>query len=198
MFRMKKAICALMAVLMLLAMGLSSGCSTPEYAATIDGEKYTTGEYLAFLYNTYYEVMQQNYSNFYYAGYQGKDYWTDVPLTYGEGEDAKEMDLASYIIQKTQDDMVYLKAVDNMLKANNLPYDSEQLKKMEKSLKNLKNDQFLAYGFNNASYKKSIYAQGLAEYSLFYGLYDNNRPRAMTEEQIREGISRIKKVMSQL
>lgn len=49
-----------------------SGCSTPEIAMTVDGTEYSTGVYLAYLYNTYFSLFYQGSYPLYYYTYQGK------------------------------------------------------------------------------------------------------------------------------
>ena len=47
MSKLKKAACAALSAVMLFTAVLLSGCSTPKVAMTVDGQEYTTGEYLA-------------------------------------------------------------------------------------------------------------------------------------------------------
>ena len=181
----KKILCALLACVTVAAALCTAGCSTPKIAATIDGQEYSTGEYLAYLYSAYASVYQQYYYTFYYYSYSNVDYWTDLPLSYGDGDDARSVNLSEYIQLTAQDNMVYIKALENKLKEYNLSYDETKKAELENNLKDLKNDQYISYGFNNENYKKMVYPSSLAEYSLFYGLYDHNGPRAMSEQEIR-------------
>ena len=87
--RIKQAACAALASAVLL-----SGCSTPAVAATVDGKEYSTGVYLAYLYMIYQETFT-NY-NLYMYQYYGMDPWSQT-LSYGEGDDAKDMSVEDYI-----------------------------------------------------------------------------------------------------
>lgn len=177
--RWKRAIAALVAILMMVIS--LAGCSTPAVAMTVDGREYATGEYLAYLYNSYYTYYQNSYMMQYYA-YYGQDYWSAIKEVYGD--DKVEMSLEDYLIQITKDEIIYQKALENKMKEFNIGYDEEKLKEFNETAKSIKNNSMLALGINDEHYLSMIKAVSLNEYSLFYNLYDNGGPRAMTEEEI--------------
>lgn len=59
MLKLKRLACAALAAVMLTSAVSLSGCSTPEIAMTVDGTEYSTGVYLAYLYNTYFSLFYQ-------------------------------------------------------------------------------------------------------------------------------------------
>ena len=178
----KKTVAAVLVSVMLLGL-LLTGCSTPKNAAVIDGKTYSTGEYLAYMYNAYQTVFTQN--NLYYAAYYGQDPWTQK-LTYGEGDNAKEMSVEDYIKQFTKDSMIRQKAIANKLKEYGFEYDEEDYKTYEENMAKVTDSSFLPLGFNKKSYNEMYKALSLNENTLFYGIYDNKGPKAMSEAEIRK------------
>ena len=92
MLKLKKVAGAVLAAAVLGSTLLFAGCSTPKDAMTVDGKTYSTGEYLAYMYNVYYSMAQQMQM---YAMY-GMDPWAQE-LTYGEGDDAVKLSTSEYI-----------------------------------------------------------------------------------------------------
>lgn len=180
MLKLKKAVSVAMAAAVLGGTLLFAGCSTPKDAMTVDGRTYSTGEYLAYMYNVYYSMAQQMQM---YAMY-GMDPWAQE-LTYGEGDDEVKLSTSEYIKKVAQDSIIRQKALENMMAEKGIEWDEEKLNELNESLEDLKNDAFIALGFNNESYISMLKATSLNEYSLFYGLYDNGGERAMSEEEIR-------------
>ena len=176
--RIKQAACAALASAVLL-----SGCSTPAVAATVDGKEYSTGVYLAYLYMIYQETFT-NY-NLYMYQYYGMDPWSQT-LSYGEGDDAKDMSVEDYIVQVTKDTIIRQKALENKLAEYGLEPDPEEAAEIEKQIAQVKNDDIIKLGFNKESYGEMLRAYSLNERALFYGLYDKGGERAMSEESIRE------------
>ena len=178
----KKTVAAVLASVMLLGL-LLTGCSTPKNAAVIDGVTYSTGEYLAYMYNAYQTVFTQN--NLYYAAYYGQDPWAQK-LKYGEGDDAKDMSVEEYIKQFTKDSMIRQKAIANKLDEYGFKYDEEDFKTYEENMAKVTDSSFLPLGFNKKSYQEMYKALSLNENTLFYGIYDNKGPKAMSEAEIRK------------
>ena len=176
--RIKQAACAALASAVLL-----SGCSTPAVAATVDGKPYSTGVYLAYLYQMYVQTFESNYT-LYMLQYYGQDPW-DQTMTYGEGDDAQELSLEDYIIQITKDTIIRQKALENKIAEYGLTPDEEAAQDIESQLAQVSNDDILQMGFNKESYAEMLRAYGLNEQTLFYGLYDNGGERAMSDEEIR-------------
>ena len=96
----KRIACAAVAACFAFSLTLT-GCSTPEYAMTVDGRQYTTGEYLAYLYNVYY-TMAQNMAM--YQAY-GMDPWAQT-VPYGEGDAAEYISTAEFIKRTAQDSII--------------------------------------------------------------------------------------------
>ena len=174
--RIKQTACAALASAVLL-----SGCSTPAVAATVDGKEYSTGVYLAYLYQIYTET----YSNYLYMyAYYGMDPWEQT-IPYGEGDDEQELPAEDYIIQLTKDTIVRQKALENKIAEYGLEPDPDELADVESQLAQVSGDDIIKLGFNKESYGKMLRAYALNERTLFYGLYDNGGERAMSEEDIR-------------
>ena len=112
MLKLKRLACAALAAVMLTSAVSLSGCSTPEIAMTVDGTEYSTGVYLAYLYNTYFSLFYQGSYPLYYYTYQGKDPWAQK-LPYGD--DKTEMSVSDYIKLTTQDTIIRQKALENKL-----------------------------------------------------------------------------------
>ena len=180
MLKLKRAAGTVLAAVVLGSALLFAGCSTPKDAMTVDGRTYSTGEYLAYLYNVYYSMASQMQM---YAMY-GMDPWAQK-LPYGEGDDEVELSTAEYIKKVAQDSIIRQKALENMMNEKGIEWDEEKLQELNDNLADLKSDAFIALGFNNKSYIDMLKATTLNEYSLFYGLYDNGGERAMSEDEIR-------------
>lgn len=182
----KRMLCAVVAMVMLLSVMLT-GCSmpklmiggTPDVAGTVAGREVSTGEYLAYLYNTFYEMYYNQ--GLYYYEYYGMDPWTQE-FTYGEGENAPKVKLSEYITLQTQDAIVRQEALAAMLKENGLSWLEEDEKEINKNLAELKPDAFLPAGFTNENYIKSYKSLYLNERSLFFGLYGKGGKREVPEE----------------
>ncbi len=173
----------LLAAVFACAMLLCAGCSTPENAMTVDGTDYSTGEYLANLYNNYYNIYY-NSGLYQYAQY-GMDPWEQT-MNYGEGDTAISMKLADYLVQITKDGIVRQKAVKNLMAKYNVPIDEEALKTFNESMSDYRESDMLRYGFNKEHYKNMYIAANIEEQSLFYGLYDEGGEREIPKEDIRK------------
>lgn len=180
---LKKALCAVLCLAMLLTV---VGCSTPKVAMTVDGKDYSTGEYLAYLYNNY--VTLYNNSLYYYE-YYGQDIWSQT-FTYGEGDDAEQLGLADYLIASTKDTIIRQKAVENMLEEYKLSLSKEDEKDLKEQLASVSESNIIGYGFNKESYSKMFRAYNYNEQTLFYGLYQEGGKREMTKKEIKEYIEK--------
>ena len=176
----KRIACAAVAACFAFSLTLT-GCSPPEYPMTVDGRQYTTGEYLAYLYNVYYS-MAQNMAM--YQAY-GMDPWAQT-VPYGEGDAAENISTAEFIKRTAQDSIIRQKAIENLLEQKNIPLDAEKLAEVEETLAELGSNAYIAYGFNNESFAKMYKATQLNEWSLFYGTYDKGGVNPMSEEEIRK------------
>lgn len=159
------------------------GCSTPKIAAVIDQKEYTTGEYLAYLFNTY-QMTFYNYNLSAYAQ-NNLDPW-EQKLPYGEGDDEKELSVEEYIIQVTKDTMIRQKALSDKLEEYKISISKEDLEKYDSHIKSVSEDAMIKMGFNKDSYGKMYKAVNFNEATLFYGLYDKGGKRAMSEKEIRD------------
>lgn len=178
----KKWLClALSAVMLLLTL---CGCSTPKVAMTVNGREYPTGEYLAYLFNTY-NTLYNNY--LYQYEYYGMDIWSQTS-TYGEGDDAKTLGMADYIIASTKDTIVRQKAVEELLEKYKLEVSDEDKKEFEEYMKNISDSALIAHGFNRENYEKMYFAYNYNSRTLFYGLYGEGGEREMSEADIKKYI----------
>lgn len=167
------------ALALLMTCLLMAGCSTPEYAidtTAINGKKYTTADYLAYVY----AIMSTDSTASTYLYYLGEEAF-DMDVTYEE----ETMTLKEYLLTKAKDTIVRQAVLETMLKDNNLTWDEEDLKEIEDSVKDLSTDAFLALGFNNQRYIDMVKATGLNESGLFFGLYGEGGSREVPEADIR-------------
>lgn len=179
----KKSVCAAVSAGLLLTSLALSGCSTPAVAMTVDGKDYSSGEYLAYLYNAYYNVFYTQQQLAMYAAYQ--DVWS-MDLSYGESEEtAVKLKPADYIKQAAQDTIIRQKAIENKLKEAGLEWREEDIKTVDEAMAQVKEDQYIDYGISKASFEKMYRAINCNETALFYGTYDKGGAKAMTEEEIR-------------
>lgn len=178
-----------------LVMGtlLASGCSTPKYAVTLDGQQYETGEYLAYLYLAYSQVMQQAQYYLYMQSMQGgstvKDVW-DLELPYGEEEDAPTLKLEAYIKQLAKDMMIRQRALENKLTEYGISPSQEDIDEVNTQLNQYGADDLLKLGISKEHFAAAYRAVQLNDNALFYGLYDGETnpeaPFMMPEEEIRK------------
>lgn len=180
---LKKTTCFVVSAALLTGSALLSGCSTPKIAATVDDVKYSTSDYLAYLYNAYQEVFYYN-SLSQYSQY-GMDPWSQK-LTYGEGDDAQQLSVEDYIKQYAKDTMIRQVALQKMMDQYGIAYSDSDLDSFNQSVASLTKDQYIKMGFNNDTYIRMYKAVSLNESTLFYGLYDTNGQRAMSDEDISQ------------
>ncbi len=169
---------ATLAVVLLISCLLMGGCSTPEYALEVDGKKYTTADYLAYVYNALLNDST-SYTYLYYYGAKA----LDMKVPYDKDT---EMPLREYVLLRAQDTMIRQVVLEEMLKENGLSWDEEDLKELEKNLAELGTDAFLDIGFNNQRYIDMVKAVSLNETSLFYGLYGEGGSREVAQEDLRK------------
>ncbi len=181
----KRVSVAILAVV-LSAVLLLGGCSapkltiggTPAAAGTVAGEDLPTGKYLAYLYNTFYD-MYYNQGLYQYAMY-GYDAWGQE-YTYGEGNDARKVDLAEYIKLVTKDTITRQAALGKMLKENELGWNADDLKTLEENIAEMEKDAYLSLGMSDEHFIDVYKQVGLNESSLFYGLYGQGGKREVSE-----------------
>lgn len=180
---LKRSTCAVVSTALLSSSLLLSGCSTPKVAAKVDNVEYSSADYLAYLYNAYEETFYYN-SLSQYSQY-GMDPWTQK-LTYGEGDSAEQVSVEEYIKRLAKDTMIRQVAIKKMMDQYGITYSDSDLSTFNQSVSSLTADEFIKMGFNNDTYKKMYQAVSLNESTLFYGLYDNNGSRAMSDDEINQ------------
>ena len=193
MLKLKRALCAVLTAVLVMGTLLASGCSTPKYAVTLDGQQYETGEYLAYLYLAYSQVMQQAQYYLYMQSMQGgstvKDVW-DLELPYGEEEDAPTLKLEAYIKQLAKDMMIRQRALENKLTENGISPSQEDIDEVNTQLNQYGADDLLKLGISKEHFAAAYRAVQLNDNALFYGLYDGETnpeaPFMMPEEEIRK------------
>ncbi|MBQ1950282.1 MAG: hypothetical protein II363_01605 [Clostridia bacterium] len=185
----KRTFVAVLAVALSAAL-LLSGCSAPKLiiggisrtAGTIGEEKVATGEYLAYLYNSFYS-MYYSQGLYQYAQY-GYDAWGQE-YTYGEGDDEQKVDLAEYIKLTAKDNLVRQAALRQLLKKYNIEWNADKLKETEEQLASLGKDAYLALGINDEHFADAYKQLVLNEYSVFYTLYGKGGEREVSEADRR-------------
>lgn len=182
---LKKAAVAVVALAVLATALLSAGCSTPKVAMTVDGTDYTTGEYLAYLYNSFYQIYV-NQSLYYYDLYGGGSYdvWNET-YTYDD-EDKTEYDLVGYIKRSAQDSIIRQVAIMRLMDENGITLSDEDQKTIADELAAMKKDAYLEYGFNNDSYARMFREYNFNERTLFYALYGEGGKKAVAADEIRK------------
>lgn len=182
----KRIIGAVLALVLLL-----TGCAgpklvlggTPKTAGTVGDTALSTGEYLAYLYSTFYD---QYYNNGYYqyasAGY---DVWAQE-FTYGEGDEEQKVDFAEYLKLMTKDSILRQEALRQMLAEEKIQWNKDSLKELEDSTKDMKDDALLSLGISNEHYINVYKELNLNEQSLFYGRYREGGTEAVSEKERRD------------
>ncbi len=185
----KRILCTALVAVMLLSVVLT-GCSAPKLtiggtskvAGTIGANEVPTGEYLAYLYNTFYE-MYYNQGLYQYEMY-GMDVWTQE-FTYGEGDDAQKLQFSDYVVRQAQDSMVRQEALRQLMKKHDITWIEEDEKEIDEELSKMEKDAFLVVGFSNKNYIKAYKNLYLNERSLFYGLYGKGGEREVADKDLR-------------
>ena len=178
-----RILCAVLAAVMLL--GALAGCSAPRLtiggvsgkAADIGDTELSAGEYLAYLYNAYYNLYYSQ-GLYMYASYY--DVW-DQTYTYGEGDDAEKLKLAEYIKRTAQDSAVRQYALEGMMKKYDVSWDADEEKKIDESLKDVGKDAYMSLGISNDHFISVYKKLNLNESSLFYTLYGEGGQREVSE-----------------
>ena len=155
---------------------------------TVDGEEYTTGQYLAYLYNTFSRVYMDTSGSstplYYYELYSsGTDVWAG-PYTY----ENQSYDLSGYISALAQDSVVRQVAVKRMMAEHGITLQGNRpdgYKALQEEIAALSKNNFIDLGFNNESYAKMLEECNYNEQALFYGLYGKGGKREIAETELR-------------
>lgn len=182
---LKKIVSGVLALLLVMSLFLTTGCSTPKVAITVNDKDITMGEYLAYIYEAWYSVYYGGSTPLYYYEMYGTDIW-DIDYNYGEGDEKEKLDLEDYLRQTAKDMAIRQIALDELMTKYGIKWDAEKEKEVDDSLAKMKDSDIIQYGFNKASYVKAAKAISLNENALFYGLYDKDGERAVSETDIRQ------------
>lgn len=185
----KRLVCVVLA-LALCGAFLLTGCSAPRLtiggtaktAATIGDTTLSTGEYLAYLYNSFYNLYYSQ-GLYRYAQY-GSDVWSQE-YTYGEGDDAQKVKFDEYLKLSAQDAAVRQVALRQLMTKYSISWNAEEQKELETNLENVKADSYLSLGISKENFVKVTKELSLNETSLFYGLYGEGGQREMSEADRR-------------
>lgn len=179
--RILAAVCAVVVLVLCCA-----GCSTPANAMTVDGYEVSTGEYLANLYNMFYQAYYNGglYYTAYYNQYTAEQVWA-MEQTYGEGDTALTLTLDDYIKQITKDSLIRQQAVKSLMKEYEISLSDEDKKEIDEQMKSYDEGSFLEFGFNAANYEKMLTAYNFEEAALFYGLYNEGGAKGVAETEVR-------------
>ena len=176
---LKKVFCLALAMIMVLCF---AGCSTPEIALTVDGKSYTTGEYLAYLMDTFQQMYYSGDTPLYSVAAQGVDVWA-----YTEEYEGKTLDLAGYMKEATIDNIVKQKAIENMMKKEGVKADEEFIKNVQtQMLDGVDEDALLSFGISKESYTNMCMAVYCNYMSLFLARYDKDGTAPVPEDDIRK------------
>ena len=186
---MKRLVCVVLA-LALCGAFLLTGCSAPRLtiggtaktAATIGDTTLSTGEYLAYLYNSFYNLYYSQ-GLYRYAQY-GSDVWSQE-YTYGEGDDAQKVKFDEYLKLSAQDAAVRQVALRQLMTKYSISWNAEEQKELETNLENVKADSYLSLGISKENFVKVTKELSLNETGLFYGLYGEGGQREMSEADRR-------------
>ena len=176
----KRIACAAVAACFAFSLTLT-GCSTPEYAMTVDGGNIPPANTLPTCTMSIIPWRKTWLCIRRTAWTHGRR-----PSPYGEGDAAENISTAEFIKRTAQDSIIRQKAIENLLEQKNIPLDAEKLAEVEETLAELGSNAYIAYGFNNESFAKMYKATQLNEWSLFYGTYDKGGVNPMSEEEIRK------------
>lgn len=182
---LKRTASAVLAAAMVATALLTSGCSTPKTAITVDGTSYSTGEYLAYLYNSFYQIYV-NQSLYYYDLYSTNanyDVWNQT-YTYSD-DDSTEYNLRDYIRRSAKDTIIREVAVSRLMDQYGITLSDEDKETIQKHLDSLKSDAYIDYGFSNESYARMYREYNFNERALFLGLYDKGGQRAVADTDVR-------------
>lgn len=193
MLKLKRALCAVLTAVLVMGTLLASGCSTPKYAVTLDGQQYETGEYLAYLYLAYSQVMQQAQYYLYMQSMQGgstvKDVW-DLELPYGEEEDAPTLKLEAYIKQLAKDMMIRQRALENKLTEYGISPSQEDIDEVNTQLNQYGADDLLKLGISKEHFAACLSCcAAQRQRAVLRPLRRRDQSRApfmMPEEEIRK------------
>lgn len=185
----KRIFSLVLACLMLLT--VLAGCSmpkiilggTPKTVGTIDGREIPTGEYLAYLYNSFSNVYLSQ-GLYQYAQY-GMDAWSQE-MTYGEGDAAQKVLLAEYIRLITRDDMLTQAAMRQLMAQHNIVWGEEELKELEESIASAGEENFLAMGISKENLLNAYKNIDLNQSALLNGLYGKGGKREIAETELKK------------
>lgn len=176
---LKKLLCVALSAMMILCL---VACSTPKVALTVDGKAYSTGEYLAYLMDTFQQMYYGGEQPLYAIAQQGMDVWA-----YTEEYEGKTLDLAAYMKEATIDNIVKQKAIENMMAKENVKADEDLVKNVQTQMLDVVDeDKLLSYGFNKESYTKMCMAVYCNYMSLFLARYDKDGTSPVPEKDIRQ------------
>lgn len=168
-----------LAVVAVMLLSFAACGSTPKVALTVDGKEYQTGEYLAYMLETF----QQVYVNqgLYYYEQQNVDVWAQE-YTY----DDQKVDLEEYIKKMTVDTIIRQKALENMMAEAGVTPTEDATKNAQETIDSVSESTLLSYGVGMESYKAMCMAYYRNELSLFLSRYDKDGTTPVSEEDIRK------------
>lgn len=176
---LKKIVCLVLVAIMIMTF---TACSTPKVAITVDGKEYSTGEYLAYLMDTFQQMYYSGSTPLYSIEAQGVDVWA-----YTQEYEGKTVDLAGYMKETAIDAIVQQKALENMMKEAGVEADEELVKNVkEQMLDPIDEQALLSFGISKESYTKMCMAVYCNYMSLFLSRYDKDGTSPVPEADIRK------------
>lgn len=197
-----------LALLMVLVLAFFAvGCSTPSVAISVDGREYSTGEYMAYLYNnaTSLYYYYSNYGDVTTMWDQELPYTNPYTLTESSEEESKveskaesgtesgtetsateeSFKIAEYLQKETTDQILYLAAVEALMKENDISISDENMKKAYADLEQYSEEDLLTKGFSKENFSKMYIATQYDEDTLFDGLYGKGGKQEVAEKDVR-------------
>ena len=195
MLKTKRFLCVMLAAIMLL---FTVGCSTPAVAIKVGDREYSTGEYLAYLYNATASMVAYNY---YMTGdmsslWKQTTSYTNTFARETSGDDeGEQVSMAEYFRRSTKDTILYMAAIESLMAEYGIELSDENKADAEN---NGYSNQLLAVlgftatdsytralGFSLDNYKKMYMAVNYNEKALLHGLYGKGGKLEVPEEKLR-------------
>ncbi len=184
----------LAAVVVLTLMMTAVGCSTPKDAAKVGNIEFTTGEYLAYLYNAAAERSADSLVQSMGPDVWGMEYSYDSesvfvnmdPNVATSDETAATdnmMKLEELVKQAAKDKMIYCAAIQTIADENGIKISDEDLQEASNILAMLDKEGMLDKGISEESFKKMFLRTSYLPETVFFGLYgtDGKTPTAAAD-----------------
>ncbi len=144
-----------------------------------DGQKISTGEYLAYLYLNFSTI----YNDFYYYEQYGLDPWEQIP-PYEDNED--QLKLEDYIVAATQKTIKQQIVLDKLLKDEGLSWIEDEQKDIEKELAETEPNLYLSAGISDEHFASVYKKVMLNQRAVFFGRYGKGGTQEIKETELKK------------